>query len=100
ATSIKIAQRLVEWMSTWGLVDVWRMRHPDIRDYSFYSGLHRVHTRIDRVVCTAGLARGMTHSEYLARTISDHNPLLLTLRVPQDRPPIPSWKLAPAALED
>ncbi|KAJ1137272.1 hypothetical protein NDU88_003685, partial [Pleurodeles waltl] len=65
ATSTKTAKKLVGWLDAWGLVDAWRLQHPATRDYSFYSGLHQVHTRIDRIVCTAGLARRVTHAEYL-----------------------------------
>ncbi|KAJ1170993.1 hypothetical protein NDU88_002864 [Pleurodeles waltl] len=100
AVSSKIAGKLSEWMSYWGLVDIWREQHLHDRDYSYYSGLHRLHTRIDRVACTADLARGMVHSEYLGRTLSDHNPLLVTWMAAEIRPPIPAWRLSPTALED
>lgn len=40
------------------------------------------------------------YSEYLAKTVSDHNPLLIHLRWFQERPVIPTWRLRPEALED
>ncbi|KAJ1154959.1 hypothetical protein NDU88_007698 [Pleurodeles waltl] len=100
AVTHKTTKKVREWVEVWGMVDIWREQHPNEKDYTFYSALHQLHTRIDRVVCTTGIARGIFHTEYLGRTISDHNPLLVRWRLDEDRPPIPIWRLPPTALED
>lgn len=48
-TSRKQAEALRNWAEGWNIGDSWRMKHPDSREYSFYSPPHGLHTRLDRI---------------------------------------------------
>ena len=96
----KVTKYMKNWESRWNLMDSWRMLHPDERDYSFYSGVHDLHVRLDRIYCTPSLHAIVTHTEYLPRTCSDHNPLIYTLQMTRSREPVPTWHLKVETLED
>ena len=96
----KVAEGYRVWMNNWGLEDVWRVHHPTEREYSFYSGLHKLHVRLDTVICSAELTHCFIQSEYLSKTVSDHNPLMVMMQSGDTRPAVPLWRLQKEALED
>ena len=71
-----------------------------IRDYSFFSGLHELHVRLDAFLCSPDIHASVQGVEYLARTISDHNPVIMSLGWNRVSSCIPTWRLKPEALED
>ena len=94
----RMAKCMREWENRWQLLDTWRIHHPDMRDYSFFSGMHELYVRLDRVYCSSSIL--VVNSEYLPRTCSNHNPLIITLHFLKVRDPIPSWSLRKEMLED
>lgn len=88
-----------DWQNRWGLIDSWRVQHPGERDYSF-SALHELHVRLDTILCSPDVLAAVAHSEYLTRTLSDHNPLLIKIYWVPERSATPTWKLRPDKLED
>jgi len=69
-----------------GMTDLWRHKHRDVREYTWYSNHtgRRRGFRLDHAFGTASLRRRVrtiwySHDERLAGT-SDHSPLLLSLR--------------------
>ncbi|KAJ1136101.1 hypothetical protein NDU88_002519 [Pleurodeles waltl] len=76
------------------------MKHPQIREYSFYSAPHKVHTRIDLFWGTQEICTGVSGTDYLAKTLSDHSPLSITLDWGRRRHAIPMWRLQVEALHD
>ena len=83
----------------WHLVNTWRMIHPT-SEFSFFSPVHQVHTRIDMFLASTHITTRIHHTEFLARTYSDHCPLLLILNWGPPRARVPTWRLQCAALED
>ncbi|KAJ1184076.1 hypothetical protein NDU88_000886, partial [Pleurodeles waltl] len=65
---------LATWASNMGLCDLWRMKHPQHREYSFYSVPHKVYTRIDLLWGTRDICTVTNGIEYLAKSLSDHSP--------------------------
>lgn len=76
-TPPKMAQALLQFMSQYGLVDVWQHLHPADKQFSFYSHVHKTHSRIDNFVIDKTLLPLVTTSEYQARVISNLSPLTL-----------------------
>lgn len=64
-------------MSSSNIVDIWRIQHPDEREYSFFSSVHRSYSRIDFFLVDAKLIPIVANSNYHNILISDHAPTLL-----------------------
>ncbi|KAJ1173261.1 hypothetical protein NDU88_005098 [Pleurodeles waltl] len=76
------------------------MKHPQHREYSIYSVPHKVHTRIDLLWGIQEICTVTGGIEYLAKTLSDHSPLKITLDWDRRRQAIPTWRLQVEALQD
>lgn len=68
---------LAELANTLGLQDIWCRHHPMDRAYSYFSGAHRVFSRLDNFFTPASELSTVTDIDYLARGLSDHSPLWL-----------------------
>ena len=91
----RLAKQFNTWQLKWGLIDSWRKHNGESRDYSFFSSIHELHVRLDAFLCSATVHESVQCVEYLARTVSDHNPVLLNLKWDRTRPCIPTWRLKP-----
>ena len=81
-----------------GLGDIWRDLHKNKKALSYYSGAHDMHSRLDYMFTTRdGLCR-FTEASYLARGISDHSPLIVTMQGGRTRERgewiMATWRLA------
>lgn len=65
----------IDFMKQLNSTEVWRLTHPQARDYSFYSDLHNSFTQIDFFESTQIIDRA-GESEYLSRILSKHSPLI------------------------
>ena len=93
-------QSLQTWLSHARTLDVWRLLHPIKREYSFYSPVHHIYTRLDLFACSGALIPRVSSIDYLASTQSDHCPLQMRLARGRYRPTIPTWRLRTEALKD
>ncbi len=80
-------------------MDVWRSLHPLDKEYSFYSAVHKSHSRIDLFVIDSKLLQLVKAVEYHSRLISDHSPLSLDLDLRVDRGSY-SWRFDNSLLND
>lgn len=87
-------------LKNFGLCDIWRTQNQRLREYSFYSPVHNSYSRIDLFLVPAAIAHTIPPCEYLARTISDHSGLIIT--IPTTVPPgSPSrWRFNSYLLND
>ena len=79
---------------------MWGGRDGRDKEFLFYSSLHDIHVRLDRIFCFAGIAGAFSASEYLGRTYLDHNTMKAAYRIGRTPSPIPQWRLQPSALTD
>lgn len=80
--------------------DSWRVLHPLDRDYSYYSKVHDIYTRID-LICVDHLTLELLQALSIGNiTISDHAPVTATLVLPQGICKIWSWRLNESLLDD
>ena len=63
------------------LVDIWRLKHPTVRDYSFFSPVHKSYSRIDYVLLDSNLLSTVETVTYQPIVISDHAPLSMVLKI-------------------
>uniref|UniRef100_A0A8C5LXQ3 Endonuclease/exonuclease/phosphatase domain-containing protein n=1 Tax=Leptobrachium leishanense TaxID=445787 RepID=A0A8C5LXQ3_9ANUR len=82
------------------LVDVWRALHTDERDFTFFSPVHNVHTRIDYFLMHYDDLALLRSADIYTTTWSDHAPLSLSLHSPLFVPRERQWRLNLSLLDD
>ena len=74
------------------ILDTWRKKHPNLRQYTFHNYNNLIHSRIDRVY--AHQNQKLLKSQILPNPFSDHDTVLLTLQIPNQNPKGQEyWKL-------
>ena len=86
----KYRSRLFDFMEQYSLSDVWRLRHPRLRRYSF----HRKHqaSRIDYWLISEHLLNFVNCTDIDEGTLSDHSRVTLNLSYPQEKRGPGLWK--------
>lgn len=75
-----------------GFYDLWRLFNPLIMAYSCCSSIYKSLSRIDLAVGTELMLPLISDIQYLARGISDHSPILLSIN--KIKPCInPNWRI-------
>ena len=80
------------WTASLGLCDIWRIWNPQTRQYTHTSAAHHTHSRIDYFLMPATDVHVTTGSRILPRGISDHSPVVLSIRG-SDATNRPMWRL-------
>uniref|UniRef100_A0A3P9H232 Reverse transcriptase domain-containing protein n=1 Tax=Oryzias latipes TaxID=8090 RepID=A0A3P9H232_ORYLA len=94
------ALQLQCFLSTNGVIDIWRFLNPTSKHYSFFSPVHRTYSRIDNIFIDKRLLSLVRKCEYQAIVISDHAPLLMTLRIPTSCNSYRPWRFNNTLLSD
>uniref|UniRef100_A0A3P9DFP2 Reverse transcriptase domain-containing protein n=1 Tax=Maylandia zebra TaxID=106582 RepID=A0A3P9DFP2_9CICH len=82
------------------LVDIWRLLHPQERDYTFFSHPHSTYSRIDYFLVSRSLASQTIGSSIGNIAISDHAPIDLVLTDTDNIKPSPRWRLNNSILKN
>jgi len=82
------------------LVDMWRVQNQGIRDYTCFSAYHKSHSRIDYFLLSSSLKTGVDLIQVLPATLSDHNPLLMTMDLSHRYNKSPRWRFNTTLLQD
>lgn len=77
-----------------GLIDVWRIRHPNVKNFSCHSASYDGLSRIDLGLDNGSILSLIAEFHYEQRHISDHSPFWVELVFPE-APRHVSWKLNP-----
>lgn len=64
----------------YNLINIWRTKNDNARNYTFFSNRHKTWTRLDMIWITAHLAPEIERAEILQASFADHNPVTLELR--------------------
>ena len=99
-TMSKTAHTIRLFLNTNGISDTWRFRNPTTKCYSFFSPVHGTYSRIDYFFLDKKLLPLVSKCEYQAIVISDHAPLVMTLRVPTSQTDYRPWRLNSLLLSD
>ena len=70
---------LKQYMSDFGLCDAWRSHHPTVKEYSFFSPVHRSHSRLDYFLTSSSIMTNISDTQIHPITISDHAPVTLSM---------------------
>ena len=81
-------------------MDVWRIQHPKVRDYSFRSAVHGTYSRIDLFLVDHGSLKTVKSSDIGIVTLSDHAPVSINLNIAGIQKNIRTWKLNEDLFQD
>lgn len=86
-------------LTQFDLVEAWRWRHANVREYSCQSDSHDTLSRIDLCLVSSDILHLIAGIKYLPRALSDHSPLMvdLALNTPSS---YRVWRLSPLWLAD
>ena len=96
----KSATIVTQGLKDLGFCDIWRKLHPNDRDYSFYSSVHNSYSRIDMFLVSENMLTMVKNCSYLAATLSDHNPIVLSLETNIIHSSQRTWRFQPYLLKD
>lgn len=65
------------------LFDSWRIKHPSVKQFTFYSPAHKMYSRLDHFFISAPLIPYVVESDISPITWSDHAPITLDLMLSQ-----------------
>uniref|UniRef100_A0A803SNV6 Reverse transcriptase domain-containing protein n=1 Tax=Anolis carolinensis TaxID=28377 RepID=A0A803SNV6_ANOCA len=88
-TQSTLPKNFISLKEEFDLLDVWRLRNPNVKDYTFFSCRHAVWSRIDMIWATRTLFTKMDKIFILPRDKSDHCAIEMTIN--QKRIP-PNWR--------
>lgn len=74
-----MSKTLSSIMSQLGCIDAWRLRHPFLKEFSYFSKVHQSYSRIDYFFIDSALLPAVKSTEYSAIAVSDHAPHILDL---------------------
>lgn len=80
------------------MYDAWRAKHPSVRDFSFYSNVHRTYSRIDLALVDRWTLASIDKIDILPMLWSDHSPLFLSWKVGHRKVMPGPWRLGRTAL--
>lgn len=78
----KKTKELKNYMEEYGLFDSWRMRNPNVKEYTHKSARWKTFSRIDFFLVSDSLMQHITGNEIHGVNISDHAPVSLTIQFP------------------
>lgn len=94
------SEALRHWASETGMVDIWRLLNPSLKDYSFYSGRHKSFSRLDFIFASKDLFQNIQNAHYIPVTWSDHKPICCSVTVRPFSTKAPRWRLNTSLLRD
>lgn len=82
------------------IMDVWRVQHAKVNDYTFFSPVHRTYSRLDYIMADHSLLDLVEETRIGITTLSDHAPISMRIRLPGPHRQPFSWKLNESLLKD
>nr|GEZ82414.1 hypothetical protein [Tanacetum cinerariifolium] len=76
----KLPKSFFEMVETLGVLDIWRRKNGNSKEFTHYSERHGSSSRIDMFWVSKDIAVRTSKAEILTKSISDHNPIVLAIR--------------------
>lgn len=92
----KIKKKLYEHQ----LVDVWRVQHPSIKDYTYYSTVHGTYSRLDYIMVEHRALEEVIETTIGISSVSDHYPVSLKMNFQGESMGRGTWRINIDLLED
>ena len=94
------SEALRHWASETGMVDVWRLLNPSIKDFSFHSGRHKSFSRLDFIFASKDLFQNIQNAHFIPVTWSDHKPIYCSVTVRSSSTKATRWRFNSSLLRD
>lgn len=91
---------LCQWATDTGMVDIWRMINPSLKDFSFFSGRHKSFSRLDFLFALKDLFQNIQNVFYIPVTWSDHKPIYCSVSIRAAPTKAPKWRFNSSLLRD
>jgi exonuclease III len=92
-THFKCQKALKNWMEEEGVSDIWRLKNPDKRKYTWISNTkEKIMSRLDFILISDSLQPTYTDSDIVPGYMSDHACTTLTLKIPNEERGKGFWK--------
>ncbi|XP_063819111.1 uncharacterized protein LOC135057144 [Pseudophryne corroboree] len=75
------------------LFDAWRVKDPTAKDYTYYSPIYDVYTRLDMIFLSSEPAQNIIDTSIHPNTWSDHGPVTVDVAGPHPPARHPVWRL-------
>ncbi len=75
----KSSKTIIKIMNEMGWVDIWRLKNPLVKDFTFYSNPHKSYSRLDYFLIPRSLSASVLDCTIGSIHISDHAPINLNL---------------------
>ena len=96
----KSLEKIAELKSLYDLEDVWRLKHENIKRYTWRQKTPRIHCRLDYFLISRQVLDYTVKSDIMPSILSDHSPILLTLKyLPDPKIGAGTWKLNTSLLK-
>jgi len=95
----KSAMFINTFLETYTFSDPWRFLYPNLKQFSFFSPVHRSYSQIDYFLIDDKLLTSVTDFKYESIVISDHSPVVLKLVFPKS-PVRKTWRFNNFILSD
>uniref|UniRef100_A0A670INW4 Reverse transcriptase domain-containing protein n=1 Tax=Podarcis muralis TaxID=64176 RepID=A0A670INW4_PODMU len=94
----KLPRTFFSLVKNCNLIDIWRLRHPLEKQFTYYSEPNQSMSRIDQIWISNELTPRILRVEIQAKMISDHNPIKMELKGLEER--IFRWRMKDYLLDD
>uniref|UniRef100_G1KVC2 Reverse transcriptase domain-containing protein n=1 Tax=Anolis carolinensis TaxID=28377 RepID=G1KVC2_ANOCA len=85
-----LPKNIIQLKEEYDLQDIWRLRNPNQKDFTFYSNRHKSWSRLDMIWVSKSLVTKIDEIKILARDLSDHSPLIMNIN---KKKKFTNWKL-------
>lgn len=75
-----------QYMTELGLGDNWRQKNPTMKEYTYFSPVHKTYSRIDFFLTSNSINSTVSHTTTEPIIISDHVPVTLSINLNNEKP--------------
>ena len=88
-----------QWLTEVGMMDIWRILHPNVSDYTYMSASHHTYARIDYFLISTQVRGAVREADIGTIAISDHAPITISIEIPSEKGGRGQWRMNDSLLK-
>ena len=97
----RTTKMLQQYMEDFGLGDIWRLQHPSVKEYTYFSQVHHSFSRIDLFLASNSIIQHISQSTIHPIVISDHAPITFSFKdIEKKTATRPRWRFNTSLITD